>query len=87
MSNPIKTTLKLSAIGLTMAIFAGCASSGGEKSGQAEQAQADATETRNMAREALNTANQAQRDAQAAMQAAQRNREEMDRMFQNSMRK
>ncbi|MHB0776960.1 Lpp/OprI family alanine-zipper lipoprotein [Halomonas sp. WWR20] len=87
MSTPIKTTLKLSAIGLSMAIFAGCAASGGEKTSQQDQQAAQSTETRNMAREALNTANQAQRDAQAAMQAAQRNREEMDRMFQSSMRK
>ncbi len=40
-----------------------------------------------MSQQAMDAAEQAQRDAQAALEATQRNRAEMDRMFERSMRK
>mgnify|MGYP003134729289 FL=1 len=84
-----KTTLKMSAAAASLAILAGCASTGAleEVRMTAESAQADAAEARSMASQALNTANQAQRDAQAALQMSEQNREEMNRMFQRSMQK
>ncbi|MCG7599066.1 Lpp/OprI family alanine-zipper lipoprotein [Halomonas sp. McH1-25] len=82
------TMLKLAAATLAMGVMAGCASQASEEqSGQMSQAQTEATETRSMAREALTTAQQAQRTAQQALQLAQQNRQEMDRMFERSMRK
>ncbi|MFG6136780.1 Lpp/OprI family alanine-zipper lipoprotein [Halomonas sp. THAF12] len=85
----LKTTLKLSAAAASLAVLAGCASSGAleEVRTTAESAQADAAEARSIATQAQNTANQAQRDAQAALQMSQQNREEMNRMFERSMRK
>ncbi|WP_136247614.1 Lpp/OprI family alanine-zipper lipoprotein [Halomonas borealis] len=85
----LKTTLKLSAAAASLAVLAGCASSGAldEVRTTAESAQADAAEARSIASQAQNTANQAQRDAQAALQLSQKNREEMNRMFESSMRK
>ncbi|ATJ83173.1 MULTISPECIES: Lpp/OprI family alanine-zipper lipoprotein [Halomonas] len=85
----LKTTLKLSAAAASLAVLAGCASSSAleEVRMTAESAQADAAEARSIATQAQNTANQAQRDAQAALQMSQQNREEMNRMFERSMRK
>ncbi|GEK72278.1 MULTISPECIES: Lpp/OprI family alanine-zipper lipoprotein [Halomonas] len=85
----LKTTLKLSAAAASLAVLAGCASSSAleEVRTTAESAQADAAEARSIATQAQNTANQAQRDAQAALQMSQQNREEMNRMFERSMRK
>ncbi|MBB3229521.1 Lpp/OprI family alanine-zipper lipoprotein [Halomonas stenophila] len=85
----MKTTLKLTAAAASLAVLAGCASSGAleEVRMTAESAQADAAEARSIATQAQNTANQAQRDAQAALQMSQQNREEMNRMFESSMRK
>ncbi|QEM81501.1 MULTISPECIES: Lpp/OprI family alanine-zipper lipoprotein [Halomonas] len=85
----LKTTLKLTAAAASLAVLAGCASSSAleEVRTTAESAQADAAEARSIATQAQNTANQAQRDAQAALQLSQQNREEMNRMFQTSMRK
>jgi uncharacterized lipoprotein YajG len=85
----LKTTLKLTAAAASLAILAGCASTGAlnEVRMTAESAQADAAEARSIATQAQNTANQAQRDAQSAMQMAEQNREEMNRMFQRSMQK
>jgi len=79
----------MSVAAASLAVLAGCASSGAleEVRMTAESAQADAAEARSMASQAMNTANQAQRDAQAAMQMSQQNREEMNRMFQRSMQK
>ncbi|RTR05312.1 Lpp/OprI family alanine-zipper lipoprotein [Halomonas nitroreducens] len=85
----MKTTLKLTAAAASLAVLAGCASSSAleEVRMTAESAQADAAEARSIATQAQNTANQAQRDAQAALQMSQQNREEMNRMFERSMRK
>ncbi|MDN3555288.1 MULTISPECIES: Lpp/OprI family alanine-zipper lipoprotein [Halomonas] len=85
----MKTTLKLTAAAASLAVLAGCASSSAleEVRMTAESAQADAAEARSIATQAQNTANQAQRDAQAALQMSQQNREEMNRMFESSMRK
>ncbi|MCK2183442.1 Lpp/OprI family alanine-zipper lipoprotein [Halomonas getboli] len=85
----LKTTLKLSAAAASLAVLAGCASSSAleEVRTTAESAQADAAEARSIATDAQSTANQAQRDAQAALQMSQQNREEMNRMFERSMRK
>ena len=85
----LKTALKMTAAAASLAILAGCASTGAleEVRMTAESAQADAAEARSMASQALNTANQAQRDAQAALQMSEQNREEMNRMFQRSMQK
>ncbi|MDT8878467.1 Lpp/OprI family alanine-zipper lipoprotein [Halomonas saccharevitans] len=85
----LKTTLKMTAAAASLAVLAGCASSGAleEVRMTAESAQADAAEARSIATQAQNTANQAQRDAQAALQMSQQNREEMNRMFERSMRK
>ncbi|MGQ7247508.1 Lpp/OprI family alanine-zipper lipoprotein [Halomonas sp. V046] len=85
----LKTTLKLTAAAASLAVLAGCASSSAleEVRMTAESAQADAAEARSIATQAQNTANQAQRDAQAALQLSQQNREEMNRMFESSMRK
>ncbi|SHL88412.1 Lpp/OprI family alanine-zipper lipoprotein [Vreelandella subglaciescola] len=85
----LKTTLKMSAAAASLAILAGCASSGAleEVRTTAESAQADAAEARSTASQALNTANQAQRDARAALQMSEKNREEMNRMFERSMQK
>ncbi|KJZ14956.1 hypothetical protein LCL99_01970 [Halomonas denitrificans] len=85
----LKTTLKLTAAAASLAVLAGCASSSAleEVRMTAESAQADAAEARSIATQAQNTANQAQRDAQAALQLSQQNREEMNRMFERSMRK
>ncbi|CAO1665165.1 MULTISPECIES: Lpp/OprI family alanine-zipper lipoprotein [Halomonadaceae] len=85
----LKTTLKMTAAAASLAILAGCASTGAleEVRMTAESAQADAAEARSMASQAMNTANQAQRDAQAALQMSEQNREEMNRMFQRSMQK
>ncbi len=85
----LKTTLKLTAAAASLAVRAGCASSSAleEVRMTAESAQADAAEARSIATQAQNTANQAQRDAQAALQLSQQNREEMNRMFERSMRK
>lgn len=81
-------TLKLTAAGLAMAFMAGCASQASEEqSGQMSQAEMEASETRSIAEEALTTAQQAQRTAQQALQMSQQNKEEMDRMFERSMRK
>lgn len=82
-----KNTLKLSAVGLSLAILAGCSSSGADTQSGVDQARAEAAEARSMASEALNAANQAQRTAQQALQQSQSNKEEMDRMFERSMRK
>ncbi|QFU01336.1 hypothetical protein FIU83_06755 [Halomonas sp. THAF5a] len=85
----LKTTLKLTAAAASLAVLAGCASTGAleEVRMTAESAQADAAEARSIATQAQNTANQAQRDAQAALEMSQQNREEMNRMFERSMRK
>ncbi|APE31958.1 hypothetical protein BOX17_13945 [Halomonas aestuarii] len=85
----LKTTLKLSAAAASLAILAGCASTSAldEVRMTAESAQADAAEARSIATQAQNTANQAQRDAQAALQMSEQNRDEMNRMFESSMRK
>jgi outer membrane lipoprotein-sorting protein len=85
----LKTTLKLSAAAASLAILAGCASSGAleEIRTTAESAQADAAEARSIATEAQNTANQAQSQAERALQMSQKNREEMNRMFERTMRK
>ncbi|MFN2331560.1 MAG: Lpp/OprI family alanine-zipper lipoprotein [Halomonas sp.] len=85
----LKTTLKLTAAAASLAILAGCASTGAleEVRMTAESAQADAAEARSIATQAQNTANQAQRDARAAMQMSEQNRDEMNRMFQRSMQK
>lgn len=85
----LKTTLKLSAAAASLAVLAGCASSGAldEVRTTAESAQADAAEARSIASQAQNTANQAQRDAQAALQMSEQNRDEMNRMFERSMQK
>lgn len=85
----MKTTLKLTAAAASLAILAGCASTGAleEVRMTAESAQADAAEARSIATQAQNTANQAQRDAQSAMQMAEQNRQEMNRMFERSMQK
>ncbi|GED21857.1 Lpp/OprI family alanine-zipper lipoprotein [Halomonas halmophila] len=85
----LKTTLKLSAAAASLAILAGCASSGAleEVRTTAESAQADAAEARSIATEARNTANQAQSQAERALQISQKNREEMNRMFERTMRK
>ncbi len=85
----LKTTLKMSAAAASLAILAGCASSGAleEVRTTAESAQADAAEARSIATQAQNTANQAQRDAQAALQMSEQNRDEMNRMFERSMQK
>ncbi|MBD3896045.1 MULTISPECIES: Lpp/OprI family alanine-zipper lipoprotein [Halomonadaceae] len=85
----IKNTLKLTAAAASLAILAGCASTGAldEVRMTAESAQADASEALNVANQAQNTANQAQRDAQAALQMSRENREEMNRMFERSMQK
>ena len=89
MSKSIKNTLKLTAAAASLAVLAGCASTGAleEVRMTAEEAKADAAQANSTANRALNTANQAQRDAQAAMQMSQENREAMDRMFERSMRK
>ncbi|MEC9482629.1 MAG: Lpp/OprI family alanine-zipper lipoprotein [Halomonas sp.] len=82
------TMLKLAAATLAMGVMAGCASQASEEEGaELSQAQMEANETRSIAREALNTAQQAQRTAQQALQLAQQNRQEMERMFERSMRK
>ncbi|MDN6179661.1 MAG: Lpp/OprI family alanine-zipper lipoprotein [Halomonas subglaciescola] len=85
----LKTTLKMSAAAASLAILAGCASNGAldEVKQTAESAQADAAEAQSTASQALNTANQAQRDARAALQMSEKNREEMNRMFERSMQK
>ncbi|MGJ7457524.1 Lpp/OprI family alanine-zipper lipoprotein [Halomonas sp. MA07-2] len=85
----LKTTLKITVAAASLAILAGCASSGAleEVRQTAESAQADAAEARSIATQAQNTANQAQRDAQAALQMSEQNRDEMNRMFQRSMQK
>ncbi|GEN23867.1 hypothetical protein HCU01_18160 [Halomonas cupida] len=85
----LKTTLKLTAAAASLAVLAGCASSSAleEVRVTAEQAQADASQALSVANQAQATATQAQRDAQAALQLSQQNREEMNRMFQTSMRK
>ncbi|CBV42095.1 Lpp/OprI family alanine-zipper lipoprotein [Halomonas elongata] len=85
----LKTTLKLTAAAASLAVLAGCASSSALEDVRttAESAQADAAEARSIATQAQNTANQAQRDAQKALQMSQQNREEMNRMFERSMRK
>jgi|AntDeeMinimDraft_5_1070356.scaffolds.fasta_scaffold00245_27 uncharacterized lipoprotein YajG len=85
----LKTTLKMTAAAASLALLAGCASSGAleEVRMTAESAQADAAEARSTASQAMNTANQAQRDARAALQMSEKNREEMNRMFERSMQK
>lgn len=85
----LKTTLKMTAAAASLAVLAGCASSGAleEVRMTAESAQADAAEARSIATQAQNTANQAQRDAQAALQMSEQNRDEMNRMFERSMQK
>ncbi|TDO16614.1 MULTISPECIES: Lpp/OprI family alanine-zipper lipoprotein [Halomonas] len=85
----LKTTLKLTAAAASLAILAGCASNSALEDVRmtAESAQADAAEARSIANQAQNTANKAQRDAQAALQMSQQNRDEMNRMFERSMRK
>ena len=85
----LKNTLKLTAAAASLAILAGCASTSAldDVRMTAESAQADAAEARSIATQAQNTANQAQRDAQAALQMSQQNRDEMNRMFESSMRK
>lgn len=83
-----KNVLKASVVAASLAVLAGCASSGGtETNGQLDQAQSDAAEAKSIAQQALDRANQADQNAQAAMQAAQRNQQAMDRMFQRSMQK
>lgn len=81
------TMLKLAAATLAMGVMAGCASQASEEQSGQSQAQMEANETRSMAREALTTAQQAQRTAQQALQLSQQNKQEMDRMFERSMRK
>ncbi|MDZ7852523.1 MAG: Lpp/OprI family alanine-zipper lipoprotein [Halomonas sp.] len=85
----LKTTLKLTAAAASLAVLAGCASSSALEDVRmtAESAQADAAEARSIATQAQSTANQAQRDARAALQMSEQNREEMNRMFERSMRK
>jgi uncharacterized lipoprotein YajG len=85
----LKTTLKMTVAAASLAILAGCASTGAleEVRMTAESAQADAAEARSIATQAQNTANQAQRDAQAALQMSEQNRDEMNRMFERSMQK
>ncbi|SFU34028.1 Lpp/OprI family alanine-zipper lipoprotein [Halomonas korlensis] len=85
----LKTTLKMTAAAASLAVLAGCASTGAleEVRTTAESAQADAAEARSIATQAQNTANQAQRDAQAALQMSEQNRDEMNRMFERSMQK
>lgn len=81
------SALKLSTLGLSMLVMAGCAAQGGEQQSQMDKMDSDVAEARSMANEALSTANAAQRDAQAALQMARENRQAMDRMFEQSMQK
>ncbi|WP_017430162.1 Lpp/OprI family alanine-zipper lipoprotein [Vreelandella jeotgali] len=85
----LKTTLKMSAAAASLALLAGCASNSAleEVRTTAESAQADAAEAQSTASQALNTAKQAQRDARSALQMSEKNREEMNRMFERSMQK
>ncbi|MDW5376940.1 Lpp/OprI family alanine-zipper lipoprotein [Halomonas sp. HP20-15] len=87
MANSFSSALKLSAIGLSMLVMAGCAAQGGEQQSWMDKTDSDVAEARSMANEALSTANSAQRDAQAALQMARENRQAMDRMFEKSMQK
>jgi len=87
MTKSFSSTLKLSAIGLTMLVLTGCAAQGGEQQSQMDKTNSDVAEARSMANEALSTANSAQRDAQSALQMARENRQAMDRMFEKSMQK
>ncbi|WP_048306583.1 Lpp/OprI family alanine-zipper lipoprotein [Halomonas sp. PR-M31] len=83
-----RTTLKIAAAGLALAVMAGCSSNASEeKSGQMSQSEMQSQETRTIAQEAMSTAQQAQRTAQQALQQSQQNKQEMDRMFERSMRK
>ncbi|MGC3871953.1 Lpp/OprI family alanine-zipper lipoprotein [Halomonas sp. GXIMD04776] len=83
-----RTTLKIAAAGVALAVMAGCSSNASEEqSGKMSQADMQSQETRTMAREALSTAQQAQRTAEQALQQSQQNKQEMDRMFERSMRK
>ncbi|MEA3250045.1 MAG: Lpp/OprI family alanine-zipper lipoprotein [Pseudomonadota bacterium] len=87
MTNSLSSTLKLSAIGLSLLVVSGCAAQGGEQQSWMDKTDSDVAEARSMANEALGTANSAQRDAQAALKMARENRQAMDRMFQKSMQK
>ncbi len=84
MSN-ISNTLKLSALGLSVLVMAGCAAKGGEMEGSMKEDQA--MQAQQTAQQAMTTAQQAQRTADRALQMAQENRQAMDRMFESSMRK
>lgn len=75
--------LKLTALGLSMMVMAGCAANGGEMDGQ----MSEAAEAQSTAQQALSAAEQAQMTADQALQMAQENRQAMDRMFQSSMQK
>lgn len=83
-----RTTLKIAAAGMALAIMAGCSSNASEEQdGQMSQSDMQSQETRTIAQEAMSTAQQAQRTAQQALQQSQQNKQEMDRMFERSMRK
>ncbi|GAB3346118.1 MULTISPECIES: Lpp/OprI family alanine-zipper lipoprotein [Chromohalobacter] len=82
-----KNTLKLLVAAGSLAVLAGCASGQEQMKSDIDQAQADASEAKSMSQQAMNAAEKAQRDANAALEATQRNRAEMDRMFEKSMRK
>lgn len=79
----ISSALKLSALGASVLVMAGCAAQGGQQEGQMHRD----TEARSTAQQALSTAQQAQQTANQALQMAQENRQAMDRMFQSSMQK
>lgn len=76
--------LKLTALGLSVMVMAGCAAKGGEMEGDMMHQDMEARST---AQQALSAAQQAQMTADQALQMAQENRQAMDRMFQSSMQK
>lgn len=75
--------LKLTALGLSVMLMAGCAAKGGEMEGDMHHDM----EARSTAQQAMSAAEQAQMTADQALQMAQENRQAMDRMFQSSMQK
>jgi len=94
MSESLKTLLKASALGLSMAFIVGCASTAADNALTLEEVNAKADEALSVANSANTKANDADSAAKAAQFQANRNstritelNEKIDRMFERSMRK
>ncbi|MEX0732027.1 MAG: Lpp/OprI family alanine-zipper lipoprotein [Aquisalimonadaceae bacterium] len=94
MSESLKNLLKVSALGLSMAFVAGCATTADEGDMALEEVNAKAEEALSVANEARDSAMDAEGTAKAAQFQANRNstritelNEKIDRMFERSMQK